>query len=173
MRLPSLSRGRRVGLLGAIAVALVGVGVASGVAVAASTGHSGTSITRVAVTTQNAAAVFTSSTYTTVGTVGIFATAGQFVDARFTAESSCSGAGTGWCSVRILIDGVEAEPVSGTDFAFDDAGASTAFESHSVERVRSVTTSGTHTVTVQAASVLTALSFRLDDWTLTAMAVAA
>lgn len=170
MQLRLKSGRRRAAVVAALAAAILGVGV--GVAAAATTGHSGTSITRVSVLTQNAAALYTSTAWTNVGSVGVFAGPGQFIDARFTAESACYGAAAGWCSVRILIDGVEAEPVVGTDFAFDDAGPATAFESHSVERVHTVTTSGTHTVTVQAASVGGTLTDRLDDWTLTAMAVA-
>lgn len=166
-----LKFGRRAAVV-ALATAILGVGVGAGVAVAATTAHSGTSVTRVSVLTQNAATLYSSTAWTTVGSVGVYATAGQFIDARFTAESACYGATSGWCSVRILIDGIEAEPAVGTDFAFDDAGTATGWESHSVERVHTVTTSGTHTVTVQAASVSGALTDRLDDWTLTAMAVA-
>jgi len=169
MQLRLKSGRRRAVVIAALAAGLLGVG--AGVAAAATTGHSGTSITRVSVLTQNAAALYTGTAWTNVGSVGVYAGPGQFIDARFTAETACYGATSGWCSVRILIDGVEAEPAVGTDFAFDDAGTATGWESHSVERVRSVTTSGTHTVTVQATEI-GGLTNRLDDWTLTAMAVA-
>ena len=169
MKLRLKSGRRRAVVIAALTAGILGVG--AGVAAAATTGHTGTSITRVSVLTQNAATLYTGSAWTNVGSVGVYASPGQFIDARFTAETACYGSTSGWCSVRILIDGVEAEPAVGTDFAFDDAGTSTGWESHSVERVRAVTTAGTHTVTVQATEIGT-LTNRLDDWTLTAMAVA-
>ncbi len=162
-------RSRRTILVAGAAV-LTAVGVVSGVAVAATTGHSGTSVTRVSVATNDRVAVYSAAAWTTVGSTSVYALAGQFIDARFTAESSCYGGTSGWCSVRILVDGVEAEPVSGLDFAFNDAGSLSAWESLSVERVRTVTTSGSHVVVVQTATV-GGLTHRLDDWTLTAMAV--
>lgn len=90
---------------------------------------------------------------------------------RFIAESSCTGGGavSRWCSVRILVDGVEANPVVGTDFAFDstDTGTETAssWESHAVERIARVS-AGLHTVTVQWGVNIAGPTFRLDDWTL-------
>lgn len=89
--------------------------------------------------------------------------------ARFTAESACYGA-AGYCRVRLLVDGAEAEPAVGADFAFDSSDNNTetsaSWESHSVERVSTVGP-GNHTVTVQ---VLTSagLNLRLDDWTVVA-----
>lgn len=148
---------------------LAAVGLAGGgVAVAATTGHTATTVNRLAVTTQNTATVYSGTTWTTVGGLRIYARAGQFVTATFTAESACIGPVGGWCSVRILIDGVEAEPVSGTDFAFDDAGGASSWESHSVARVRTVTTTGFHTVVVQATEI-GPVQERLDDWTLQAL----
>jgi len=89
--------------------------------------------------------------------------------ARFSAESACFG-GSGWCSVRILVDGVEMAPVVGSDFAFDstNAGADGAasWESHSMDR-SGVVGPGNHTVVVQWAMVGTGISLRLDDWSLT------
>ena len=169
MNLRLHTRGRRIAVVAAAAAAILGIG--SGIAVAAATGHSGTSVTRVSVLTQDTAAVYSQAAWTTVGATSVYATTSQFILARFTAETACYGSTSGWCSVRILIDGVEAEPVVGTDFAFDDAGSSTGWESHSVERTRTVAASGSHSVTVQAA-VIGTLNNRLDDWTLTAMAVA-
>jgi hypothetical protein len=91
--------------------------------------------------------------------------------ARFSAESACFG-GVGWCSVRILVDGVEMDPVVGTDFAFDStnggADTATSWESHSMDRSR-IVGPGNHTVVVQRAVVegSTTNTFRLDDWSLT------
>jgi hypothetical protein len=165
----SMRTARRALVVVGASVAALAVG--SGVAFALVTGHFGTSVTRVSVETNDTAVVYTSNAYVNVGSTTIFALAGQFIDARYTAETLCFGGTSGWCSVRILVDGVEAEPVVGTDFAFSARGSTSSWESNSVERVRTVTTSGTHTVTVQAASIGAGVSDRLDDWTLTAMAV--
>ncbi len=162
---------RRASVAAALITAVLGAAAVTGVATAAVIGHAGTSITRVSVVTQDAAALYSSTSWTNVGSTSIYATSGQFIVARFTAESACYGSTSGWCSVRILVDGVEAEPVVGTDFAFNDAGSASSWESLSVERVHTVSATGSHTVVVQAASV-GSLTDRLDDWTLTATAVA-
>lgn len=91
--------------------------------------------------------------------------------ARFSAESACSGgSGSNWCSIRILIGGVEANPIVGQDFAFDSTnnGADGPFswESHSVDRSRTVGP-GAYTVQVQWSVTGPNVSFRLDDWSLT------
>lgn len=90
--------------------------------------------------------------------------------ARFTAESVCSGE-VGWCSVRILLNGVEMDPVVGTDFAFDSTDAGTAnassWESHSVERSATMASSSvavTAVLQVQYAVAGSGVTFRLDDW---------
>jgi hypothetical protein len=90
--------------------------------------------------------------------------------ARFTAESVCSGA-VGWCPVRILLNGVEMDPVVGTDFAFDSTDGGTAnsstWESHSVERSRLVPASAlpfNAVLQVQYAVTAAGITFRLDDW---------
>jgi hypothetical protein len=93
---------------------------------------------------------------------------------RFTAESACYG-GTAWCSVRILIAGVEAAPVVGVDFAFDSTDAvdegSSSWEGHALQRCRIVTIPSTGTYPVQidwgVSSAGTGTTFRLDDWALT------
>ncbi len=103
----------------------------------------------------------------------------HLVSVRFSAESNCFEADptSGWCSVRISIGGVEAEPVHGTDFAFDstDSGAEGggAWESHSMDRHLCVTND---TGAIQNVPVLvewgiafpdpTPASFRIDDWSL-------
>ncbi len=158
---------RRAGLLaGATRAALALFG--GGIAAAAVTGHTGNTVNRLAVVTQDTANAYTGTTWTPVGSLRIYARAGQFITTTFTAESQCSGTGGGWCSVRILIDGVEAEPVVGSDFAFDNAEPGSTWESHSVARVRTVRTTGWHTVLVQATQVGPSTE-RLDDWTLQAL----
>lgn len=90
----------------------------------------------------------------------------------FTAESSCYG-GTGFCNVRILVDGVEAAPAVGTDFAFNSTDSNTetvgSWESHAVQRVVTGLAPGNHTVQVQYGTTGTS-TLRLDDWSLTATA---
>lgn len=157
-------RGRRLAIVAAVAALILGGGV--GVAAAATTAHSGTSITRVSIATSGDAVIYTSTAWTNVGTTYVYAMAGQTIDARFTTESACYGT-SGWCSVRIVIDGIEAEPAVGTDFAFNSLGSSSGWESLSVERVLTAPSTATHTVTVQAAAV-GANSDRLDDWLLRA-----
>jgi hypothetical protein len=79
----------------------------------------------------------------------------------FSAESLCSG--LGWCSIIATVDGSEANPVVGDDFAFDSGGDS--YENHSVTRVSNTLSAGTHTVQIHW-SVSGGGSFRLDDWSL-------
>lgn len=91
----------------------------------------------------------------------------RMIDARYTAESQCTG--NGWCAVRIVIvrpGGVvqELNPQSGTDFAFDSG--SDLWESHAIERTSPYLPAGTYQVKVQAGTVAGASSLRLDDWTL-------
>ena len=93
----------------------------------------------------------------------------RMLDARFTAESQCTGSG-GWCSVRIVVirpNGslLELNPQSGNDFAFD-SGGSDNWESHAIERTSSYLPAGTYRVKIQAGVVAGATSLRLDDWTL-------
>jgi hypothetical protein len=89
--------------------------------------------------------------------------------ARFSAESACYG-GFGYCPVRILINGKEADPAVGFDFAFDSSnnGNDTvgSWESHAIERSRAYFSPGTYPVKVQYATTSSATTLRLDDWTL-------
>jgi hypothetical protein len=91
----------------------------------------------------------------------------RMIDARFTAESLCSGGG--WCSVRIVVvrpNGglLELNPQSGTDFAFDSGAGADNWESHAIERTSSYLPAGNYRVKVQAGTV-GANTLRLDDWT--------
>ena len=164
---------RRVAVIAIAAVALVLAG--AGVAVAATTVKSGTTVTRVAVLTENVASVYSGGAFVTIGSQGIFAGAGSVIVATFSAESACYNA-VGYCSVRILIDGVEAEPVAGLDFAFDSTDAnretSQSWESHSMQRTRAVAATGGHSVVVQVAQVGAGVFSRYDDWTLSSWAIA-
>lgn len=84
----------------------------------------------------------------------------------FTAESACYGAAS-YCSVRILVDGVEAFPAQGTDFAFDssDGGteSSSSSEGHAMTRSTGTLVAGTYTVTVEMAA-LGGTTLTVDDW---------
>ncbi|HEY7042470.1 MAG TPA: hypothetical protein VH419_02255 [Nocardioidaceae bacterium] len=91
--------------------------------------------------------------------------------AHFGAESLCPGAaGSGYCSIRIRMDGTtEMVPQSGTNFAFDSASRD-GRESHSMERTISGVDAGTHTFSVEWRLVCDPIthkcpgSFKLDDW---------
>lgn len=84
--------------------------------------------------------------------------------ARFSGESNCQGASSTWCSLRILVDGVEMNPAVGSDFAFDSPGDN--WSGKAIERTSGIVLSGTHTVTVQGALIF-ASDWFLDDWQLT------
>lgn len=98
--------------------------------------------------------------------------------ATYSAESACYGGPAGaYCPVRILIGGVEGNPMSGADFAFDstDGGVETnqSWESHSMQRWRRIANTGTTPLAVQIVVQRTttnlATSLRLDDWQLTVL----
>lgn len=104
--------------------------------------------------------------------VSVTVPAGQrrMLDARYTAESQCTGGAGGWCSVRLV--GVRPngtlfalDPQSGTDFAFDSVGVDN-WEGHAMERTSGYLPAGAYTVKAQAAVVSGATALRLDDWTL-------
>lgn len=166
-------KARRTATVVAVAVAMVLAG--AGIAVAATTTSGGTSVSRVRVLTEDAATVWTGGVYANLGSLTIYAGAGSVLLATFSAEVACYG-GSGWCNVRILVDGAEAAPVVGTDFAFDstDGGTETfsSWESHSMQRTRIVGSTLTHTITVQVAQVGAGVTARYDDWALSVMAVA-
>jgi len=101
-------------------------------------------------------------------TIKVTAGARAFLDMRFAAESECyNGVAGNWCVVEIRVDGTQANPASGDDFAFDSSDGTLGdyWESHAMEAWTKVGP-GTHTVEVFVYRVGTA-SFRLDDWTLT------
>jgi hypothetical protein len=94
----------------------------------------------------------------------------QLVNARFAAESACSGAtASAYCSVRIIVANgatdVPLEPASDMDFAFDSDEAGTAddmWEAHAVERSIRLGP-GSYRIVVQYAVTNPATTFRLDD----------
>lgn len=86
--------------------------------------------------------------------------------ARFSAASSCGG--SGYCDVRILINGLETEPDNVVPiFKYSDGGA---FDSRSIDRSSRVPLGpGVYTVKVQYrnASENDGSSFALTNWSLT------
>jgi hypothetical protein len=164
---------RRVAIVAMAAAALLLAGGTAAIAVV--TSKSGTTVARTAITTENAASTYSGGAYVTIGSSGVFAGAGSHILATFSSEVACFG-GNGWCSVRILVDGVEADPVSGLDFAFDstDNGTETfsSWESHSMQRARTVAVTGFHPVVVQVAHVGVGVQSRFDDWTISTLAIA-
>jgi hypothetical protein len=151
-----------------IAAALVGAGVFVGASTASAAqtnltaGHSGDTL----IVTEDNANTYSTTTWSNV-TTQTFAHSISFpkyIRIRFSAETICT-ASVGWCSVRILVNGNEAKPVTGTDFAFD-SGGNDGYEAHSMERVYDGIFGASSTVTVQAQVVSGATSLRLDDWLL-------
>jgi hypothetical protein len=120
------------------------------------------------------------------GALGRVTGTGTLINVRFTAESQCAGGGGDfdWCGVRILVNGVEAQPAP-ADFAFDstsngDEGEG-SWEAHAMDRHLCVRNpnGGTINVPVQVQwRVFAGLGgvppqFRLDDWSLTIESAAA
>jgi hypothetical protein len=72
---------------------------------------------------------------------------------RFSAETACYGGGAtfNWCIAEVRVDGVEAPPGDGSDFALDSSDNGTesfaSWESHSMDR-SIVVGEGKHTVEV-------------------------
>jgi hypothetical protein len=91
----------------------------------------------------------------------------RFVDARFTAESLCSGNAGAWCSVRVVVVNsagttTELQPVTSTDYKFDSPGG--AEQAHALERFSGPLGAGTYTVRVQALRMTGITQFTLDDY---------
>lgn len=123
------------------------------------------------------------------GAIGVVNGPASLINVRFTAESQCAdgGADYGWCGVRILINGVEAQPAP-ADYAFDSTnhGGDTdgSWEGHALDRhlcVRNPNPAGgAVAVPVQVQwrvfaglDQATVPVFRLDDWSLTIESAAA
>lgn len=123
------------------------------------------------------------------GAIGVVNGPATLINVRFTAESQCAngGADFGWCGVRILVNGVEAQPAP-ADFAFDSTNnggdGSGSWEAHAMDRhlcVRNPSPTGApFAVPVQVqwrvfagGDPTTVPEFRLDDWSLTIESAAA
>jgi hypothetical protein len=151
-------------IIGGIVVGLLAM---SAIAIAASNSFQSKGINNVRVKTQTSAYSTNSTSWVAVpgASLAMAVPSGKqklFI-AEFDAESYCQG-GTGWCSVRILVDGVEMHPASGGDFAFDSVDTD-AWESHAMTRTYGPLGPGQHTFQVQVKVNNAATSFRVDDWT--------
>jgi hypothetical protein len=95
---------------------------------------------------------------------------------RFSGESTCDNASgivlttSGVCRVRFLVNGAEARPVVGDNFAFDTnqlGSATDGAEAHAIDRNLNIP-AATPEVTVQVQYYETLNTrFTLDDWQLT------
>jgi len=159
-----MRKGKRLTIIGGIVVGLLAI---STVAIAASNAFQSKGINNVRVKTQTSAYSTSSTSWVSLPsaslTMSIPNGKEKLFIAEFDAESYCQG-GTGWCSVRILVDGNEMHPISGTDFAFDSVDTD-GYESHAMSRTYGPMGPGQHTFQVQMRVNNTSTQFRLDDWT--------
>jgi hypothetical protein len=118
---------------------------------------------RVMIQTSSAATNYTSPSFVqvTAGNITIPAGTQGILVGTFTAESRCTGTGGSFCSVRIVCNGVELAPASGTDFAFNSPND--LWKSLSVTRRSNNLGPGTYTCRVQTAQV-GGSNHHLDDW---------
>ena len=149
----------------AASAVLVGAGffVGAGVAGAVQSSFSTFGIRNIKMVTQTSDASITATTWQTLTTQSFSPSASaRVIRVRFTGESGCSA--TSWCSVRILVNNADANPVTGTDFAFDSGPGADQWEFHTMERISTNVTSN-NPITVQW-TVVGSGSFTLDDWSL-------
>jgi hypothetical protein len=102
----------------------------------------------------------------TAGSITIPAGQTGYLVATFSGESLCSGT-SGWCSLRVLVNGAEMNPVVGTNFAFDSADVD-GWESHAIQRISRRLSGGpngtAYTVEVQWLYTVNGITYQLDDW---------
>jgi hypothetical protein len=169
---------RTVLLLAIVGAALL---LASGVALAAVSIVSGNVINQVRVVREDTPTTTSSTSFVDIPgaatTVSVPAGQRGLILARFSAESVCDGDAVGYCSVRIVVVDasgaiVEMQPAASIDFAFDSTDAENitapqnSMESYSMDRSL-VVPRGNYTVKAQWAVTSSAVTFRLDDWSLT------
>lgn len=147
-----------------------------------STTVSGKSVTAVRVVRNTSLSSTESTTFRDIPeattTITVPAHTRALILAGFSAETECIAPGESRtiCSVRILVGGKEADPASGSDFAFtvSNPGESGAFawESHYMDRSRGPLGPGTYTVKAQYMVTTPNAVFRVDDWSFTVERVA-
>jgi len=164
-------------LSGVILVAVLGGGVLAGNAYSSLKPHNHQlKLTadhgdkRLMVQESTLATTYTSTSFSnlTADTIAVPASGSFRVQVRVTAESACDAAS--WCSMAIFVDGVQTNPKSGSDFAFDSPGGST-WVSNAMQGTSDVIT-GTGTTRLVGVRVDVAVigggSWRLDDWNVSA-----
>jgi hypothetical protein len=158
--------------LSAVALALLLVGSAVGVAVAGGTEtRAGTVIKAVKILrSESGGDVDLSGSSPVVGstTIGVPAGTKAILLITFSAETSCYDA-SGWCGLDILVNGSPAFPDG--DFAFDSSDGGTesqnSYESHSIQRSTNILNPGSYTVTAQFYNGSGGPTIWWDDWQLT------
>jgi len=169
---------RTILLLASVAVALI---LASGTAFALLTIASGGSIERVQIARETSSTITNNVAFNDVpgAAVSVSVPAGstRLIMARFSAESACyGGAGAQYCKARIVAVNAatgavtELSPKSGSNFAFDSTDSvtetSASWEGHSMDRSDRLD-AGDYRVMVQQAVSDAAVTFWLDDYSLT------
>src|SRR5215813_1861225 len=99
---------------------------------AARQSHTGKAVAAVTVVTESELTFIGSTTFQALSgastTITVPTGQNQLVVADFTADSTCQGAfAENFCTLEILADGVEMNPISGGDFAFDGVGTADDF----------------------------------------------
>jgi hypothetical protein len=168
-----------------LGLSVIGVLMITAIAYAGVTGHKSGAITRVGVVDSTSDTTITGTTGAATGWIALPGASvtlnnspagrGALFLVRFSGESVCSDAPAGsshagFCNLRIMVNGKEAEPADGGQFAFDtnsEGAATDGAESHAIDRSLVVAaTSSTVAVQVQY-QAWPNTSFRLDDWQLT------
>ena len=159
-----MRRGKRLAIIGGIVAGLLAL---SAVAIAASNTFNSKGVNSIKVKTQTSS--YTTSSTAWVALPGATLTVKvpngkqKIFIAEFDAESYCQS-GTGWCSIRFLMDGTEMHPASGTNFAFDSVDTD-RWESHAMSRTYGPVGAGQHKFQVQMRVGNASTVFGLDDWT--------
>lgn len=133
---------------------------------------SGSVLQKVKVVTSDGSQNFNTTTPTPItgatATMKVKAGMTALLDIRFSGESDCYDGVVGdWCTVTILVDGTEAYPQGGSEYAIDGTMGNSGdyWEGNISERYVKVG-SGNHTVSVVAYVGGTLPTYRIDDWTL-------
>jgi hypothetical protein len=151
--------------LAVMLVAVVAVAGAVQAAMAAIGGTSAGAVVAVGIARSTDATSTTSTSYVNLPGALVNMRGQGLLVVRFSAESRCSAGTNGdWCTVEVLVDGVQAKPDSGFDYAFDSVDGD-LWEGNAVERSIKVGP-GLHHIRVRYAVVGSGARFRLDDWSM-------
>lgn len=159
----------------AIAAAVVAVcGTLAGTAAAVLTGSGGGTQVQMLNRAETTASTSSSTAWNTLPGSHLSVSvpsSGRLINARFTAESYCNGANSGYCTVRVMAHNastgstVELNPASSSDFAFDSnvSASNDMWESHAIERSRRLGP-GYYRIYVERRVTNNSIALRLDDW---------